>query len=430
MINQPLQAVILAAGESSRFWPLNSCHKSLLRIMGKPLIWYTIDGLRKIGVEDIVVVQSPNRGVEEDLNRFGLSNIKYAIQSEPKGMGDAIMSARDHISGQFFVLNAGRIDCQKIASLMLEKSRQTGAQMVLAGQETQKTWLYGIAKLDGDKVLEVIEKPAEGKEPSNIKVTGVYLLDKKIFEYIGKVLGSANHNEEFEVAMSDYARENDSRIIILDKDYRSVSLKYPWHLFDANKYLIDGFINKPEISKSAKIAPNAVIDGNVVIGDNARIFEGAVVKGPCYIGANSIVGNNSIVRDYCNLEEGTMVGALCEATRTIFQPDVHIHSGYIGDSILSSGVRVGAGIITANVRNDRGEIFALVKKEKNGVKIDSKISVGMKSLGMIVGQNSKIGARATVMPARFIGKNCQVSPATVVVRNIADGSIAGENKTN
>jgi len=230
--------------------------------MGKPLIWYTIDGLRRIGVKDIVVVQGASRNVEEGLKEFNLEDIKYAIQQEPKGMGDAIMSAKDHIAGQFFVLNAGRIDCQEIAAGMLDKSRQTGAKMVLAGQETDKTWLYGIARLDGDKVLEVMEKPAEGKEPSKIKVTGVYLLDNKIFGYIGKVLGSANQNEEFEVAMSHYAKENDARIVILDSDYQSVSLKYPWHLFDAQKYLFDKYLAKKQIAKSARIAKNAVIEGN------------------------------------------------------------------------------------------------------------------------------------------------------------------------
>lgn len=418
--NNQLQAVILAAGESSRFWPLNSTHKSLLRIMGKPLIWYTIDALRRIGVKDIVVVQGASRNVEEGLKEFDLKDIKYAIQQEPKGMGDAIVSAKEHITGQFFVLNAGRIDCQEIAAEMLNKSRQTGAKMVLAGQETDKTWLYGIARLDGDKVLEVMEKPAEGKEPSKIKVTGVYLLDNKIFGYIEKVLGSANQNEEFEVAMSHYAKENDSRIIILDKDYSSVSLKYPWHLFDAQKYLFDKFLTKKQIAKSAQIAKNATIEGNVHIGENVKIYEGAVIKGPCYIGDNSVIGNNSVVRDNCNLEAGAMVGALCEAARTIFQPDVHIHSGYIGDSILDRGVRVGAGAITANVRLDRGQISARVKKEKDGVKVLAKVDTGLKALGTIAGQNSKIGARATILPARFIGKNCQIAAGAVVARNVDD----------
>ncbi len=421
MNNKSIQAVILAAGGSSRFWPLNSKHKSLLKIMGKPLIWYTIDGLRKAGIKDVAIVQGPNRSVEKELKEFNLTDVKYVVQNEPKGMGNAIMSAKDHINGQFFVLNANRIDCQDIAAKMLEKSWQTGAKMVLFGQETKTPWLYGIAKIDDDRVLELIEKPAEGKEPSNIKVPVVRLLDRKIFDYIERVLNSANKNEEFEVAISMYAKDHDSRIIILDNRYDGISLKYPWQLFDAQKYLFNKFLTKKTVAKSAWVAKNAIIEGNVYIGENCKIYEGAVIKGPCYIGDDSIVGNNSIVRDYCDLENGAVVGALCEVSRTIFQPDVHIHSGYFGDSILDRGVRVGAGAITANVRADRGEISVLVKKEKNGVKETAKLGAGLKSLGVIIGQNSKIGARATFMPGRFIGKNCSIGPSTVVMRNIDDG---------
>ena len=76
--------MILAAGESSRLWPLNAKHKSLLRILGKPLIWYTINGLRKAGVQDIIIVQSPRRDVEEELKGLPscVENIRYAIQPE------------------------------------------------------------------------------------------------------------------------------------------------------------------------------------------------------------------------------------------------------------------------------------------------------------------------------------------------------------
>jgi N-acetylglucosamine-1-phosphate uridyltransferase (contains nucleotidyltransferase and I-patch acetyltransferase domains) len=163
-----------------------------------------------------------------------------------------------------------------------------------------------------------------------------------------------------------------------------------------------------------------VIEGNIHIGENCKIYEGAVIKGPCYIGDNSVIGNNSVVRDYCDLEAGAMVGALCEAARTIFQPDVHIHSGYIGDSILDRGVRVGAGAITANVRLDRGQISARVRKEKDGVKVLSKVDTGLKSLGTIVGQNTKIGAHATILPARFIGKDCQIAAGETISHNLDD----------
>jgi NDP-sugar pyrophosphorylase family protein len=106
-----MQAVILAAGESSRFWPLNTKHKSLLKIMGKPLIWYTIDGLKKAGVKEIIVVQGPDKEVEKELSNYELDvEIKYVIQSEPRGMGDAILRAKDLLEDNFVVLNAERLD--------------------------------------------------------------------------------------------------------------------------------------------------------------------------------------------------------------------------------------------------------------------------------------------------------------------------------
>ncbi len=422
MNTEKLQAVILAAGESSRLWPLNGQHKSLLRIMDKPLIWYTIRGLRKTGVGNIVIVQGPDRGIEEELKNFPeIEDISYAIQPEANGMSGAMMAAQEHVKGQFFVVFAHAVDCDHVCAKMLEKIHHTGAKMVLVGQETQTPWLYGIVGLEGDKVLELIEKPEEGKEPSNIKVKGVYLFDENYFDYLKKVLGTAHFNQEFEAAASAYAKENDARIVLLDKDYQGISLKYPWHLFGVQKYLFDKFLIKKTIAKSAKIAKNAIIESNVFIGENAKIYEGAVIKGPCHIGDNAVVGNNSVVRDYCDLEDGAMVGAFCEVARTIFQSEVHVHSGYFGDSILDRGVRVGAGAITTNVRVDRGEISFLVKKEKNGVKETAKIGTGLKSFGVIIGQNSKIGARATFMPGRFIGKNCQVGSNRLVMRNVEDG---------
>jgi bifunctional UDP-N-acetylglucosamine pyrophosphorylase/glucosamine-1-phosphate N-acetyltransferase len=422
MNNKSIQAVILAAGESSRFWPLNSKHKSLLKIMGKPLIWYTIDGLRKVGVEDIIIVQGLKRDIEEELKNFPeIKKISYVIQPEANGMSGAMIAVKSRIKGQFFVVFAHSVDCQGVAEKMLEKSRRTGAKTVLVGRETKDPWLYGVARLEGDKLLEVIEKPEQGKEPSNIKINGIYLLDNRYFDYLEKIIGTVHFNKEFEAAVSAYVKENDSRIVKLARDYEGISLKYPWHLFKVRKYLFDNFLTKKTIARSAWVAKTAIIEGNVFIGENVKIYEGAVIKGPCYIGENSVVGNNSIVRDYCNLESGTMVGALCEVGRTIFQPDVHVHSGYFGDSILDRGVRVGAGAITANVRLDRESISARVKKERDGVKVLAKVDTGLKSLGTIIGENSKIGARATILPSRFIGKNCQINAGSIISRNIDDG---------
>ncbi len=145
-----------------------------------------------------------------------------------------------------------------------------------------------------------------------------------------------------------------------------------------------------------------------------KIFENAVIKGPCYIGDNCVIGNNSLIREYSNLENNCLVGAFAEITRSIFQEDVHIHSGYFGDSIFGKGCRIGAGTVTANVRIDRGEIKSVVKGEK--------IETGLDSLGAIVGENTKIGVHCSLMPGKLIGSNCTIGPNSVVFENIEDNN--------
>ena len=398
------QAVILAAGESSRFWPLNQKHKSLIKIMGRPLIFYTIESLKKAGIKDIIIVQGPKKDIEEELKDYQ-PNIKYVIQEEPKGMGNALWQARNLIKGQFLFLNAERVDCQEI----IEEIKEEKAKIVLVGHHTDNPELYGMMRLRGARVLEIIEKPKKGKEPSNVKVVGVYLLEPEFFSYYQKV---RKEKYDFEKALSNYLKENGAKLVFL-KTPEVFSLKYPWQLFDIQRYLFDRFL-KRKIEKSTQILKNVGIEGNVCIGENTRIFEGATIKGPCYIGENCIVGNNSLIREYTNLENNVLIGAFAEVTRSIFQEDIHTHSGYFGDSIFGKGCRLGAGTITANVRIDRGEIKVKIKNEK--------VKTGLNSLGVIMGENSKTGIHCSLMPGVLIGSNCIVGPNSLVFENIEDNT--------
>lgn len=406
-----MQAVILAGGASSRFWPLNQKHKSLFKIMGKPLIWYTIDSLKKAGIKKVIVVQGADRDIEKALKNYKFQelNIKYLIQKKPKGMGDALWQARNLLKEQFLVLNAERVDGADIIKKVqtIDKKIKT----VLVGQQTNHPQLYGILRIRGEKVLEIVEKPEKGQEPSNIKVVGIYQLEPRFFDFYQKV---KKHQYDFEEALSLYMKENEVGVVFLKDPERPVpALKYPWHLFSMNRYLMDKYLTN-EISQKAIISKNVIMSGKVFIGDNVKIFENAVIKGPCYIGENSIVGNNSLIREYVDLEKDVRVGAFAEVARSLFQENVHIHSGYFGDSIFGEGCKIGAGTITANVRIDRGEIKSVVKEEK--------IDTGLKSLGAIVGENTKTGIHCSLMPGILIGSNCQISPNSVVLNNVKDNT--------
>lgn len=386
-----MQAVILAAGESSRFWPLNYQHKSLLKIMGKPLVCYTIESLRKAGIRDIIIVQGPQKDIEQKLNNYQLGvKIRYVLQEEPRGMGNALTKAQSLISGPFFVLNAHKVDIGEHVKLMTEKLKKGQTELMLLGVKTQQPWLYGILDIEGDKVKGIVEKPEKGKEPSDIKAIGIYLLPEKFFEYHKKV---AENHYSFEDALDIYIKEKGARVSIVEKE--PFSFKYPWHLFAVTKYLLDKNLGK-----------------KVHIGKNVKVFKGAVIQGPCYIGDNSVIGNNALVRGYTNLEEGSVVGALSEVTRSIFQKNAHVHSGYFGDSIFGEDCRVGAGTVTGNARLDRGEIKSQVKGEK--------IGTGLNSLGVIAGKSSHIGINVSLMPGVLIGSNANVGPSSVVFENIED----------
>jgi len=405
-----MQAVILAAGESSRFWPMNHAHKSLIRIMSHSLIWYAIEGLKKSGIKEVVIVQGRKRDVEKELEdeKFPGIKVRYTIQKTPTGTGDAILSAEKFLKDQFFVLNAERVDAKDFIEPMLEKERRTGAKLIILAGKTQTPWVFGILRFKGDKILEVIEKPKPGKEPSNLKVVGIYYLPKDFIRYLKKV---PSHPYSLEEAFSLWAEEKDERLYSINRE--TLALKYPWDLFRIVKYLTDEYL-KAGIDKTADVAKNAVIKGRVFIGKNTKILEGAIIKGPCFIGDNCLVGNNSIVRDYCNLENNIMIGALAEVTRTIIQENTHLHSGYFGDSILGKGCSFGAGVTTANVRIQKDTIKSIVKGEK--------IDTNLTSFGMVVGDNTRFGINTSVMPGVFVGSNCAIGPHSLVRENVPDNT--------
>src|SRR3989338_7322914 len=103
-----MQAVIIAAGGSKRFWPLNKgIHKSQFYLLGKPLIYWTLKGLVENGIRDICVVVGKNSSIEEMLDRENARElapglkIMYITQEEPLGTGNALRQAKDFIKEPF-----------------------------------------------------------------------------------------------------------------------------------------------------------------------------------------------------------------------------------------------------------------------------------------------------------------------------------------
>lgn len=404
-----MQAVILAAGNSSRFHPFNDLHKSMVKILGRPILEYTITGLKKTGIEKIILVTNENKAIEEyfgDGKKIGVS-IEYVIQKESLGMGNALLLAEKKVKGKFLLINAYRVDTDKFINLLLKKKRTNNAKAVILAKKRDDVSIQGVLKIEKNRILEVIEKPKKGKEPSNLCVVGIYCFS---LDFLETLKNTSCEHYQLEKAISDYAKKNYVSYVEAKEDV--ITLKYPWDLLGIKNYLLKNI--KTFVGKNVSIAKNAQIIGSVVIEDGVQIMESAVIKGPCFIGKNAFIGNNAVLRNGVDIEENAVVGAYMEVKNSILMESCKTHSGFIGDSVIGKDCRIGAGFCTANVRLDRTTIKTNVKNEK--------IDTGLKSLGTMVGNGTYIGIKSSTMPGVIIGQKATIGVNTTVLNNVFDNT--------
>ncbi|QGA81017.1 bifunctional sugar-1-phosphate nucleotidylyltransferase/acetyltransferase [Candidatus Nanohalobium constans] len=401
-----MKAVILAAGKSSRFKPLSDKrHKALTEVMGKPLIQHTIDALRDTEVEEIIVVQGPEREIEDS----GVDADRFVVQEEPKGMGNALQQAEKYLENRFLVLTPYRSKASELYQPMIDKAEENDTETIFVASETENPEKYGILDIENGKVSDIVEKPDLEEAPSNMKAVGMYMLSKDFFNYLNN---TQTKEYQYEEALSNQMKDKKASFVEAEEDPNSI--KYPWDLFEVMKELLDN--SERSISGEAEIADSAEVKGKVIVEEGAKIFENAVVKGPAYIGEDAVVGNNALIRNYSCIERGTTVGANCEARNTSFQPESSMHSQFVGDSIIGRNTSIGAGTVIAN-RNfredgERPEISTdLIGK-------DYSKETGRNSLGCFIGENVDIGVNSSIMPGVQIGSDSKIGPGTVVKENV------------
>jgi NDP-sugar pyrophosphorylase family protein len=399
--------VIIAGGENSRFFPLNfNTYKGAITLFGQPLIVRALASLKEHGYQKVVIVVSPKNYEGHGLSgivdqaQLGL-DVSYVLQPEAKGMGDAVLQAREQLPESFLVTSGYQMNLGELADQLLALPTTN----VVCATHTTQPWEYGILSLKGELASGIIEKPERGQEPSNLKVQTLYKLDQDFMQIL-RELPESPYN--FEKALDLLMKQQDVGVLQLEESLPT--LKYVWHLFEFQTAFFA--TARSSTAASATIAKTAVIDdsqGPVIIGDDVEIGHAARIVGPCYLGDGVKVGDFSLVRS-SSLETGTRVGAHTEIARSIILSHSSVHDSYVADSIIGSHVRIGAGLITANKRLDRKSVTATVK----GRKIDSN----REALGVLIGDGANLGIRVSTMPGVCIGTEATVFPGVIVYRNL------------
>lgn len=414
MAEQIPVGLVLAGGQNSRFWPLHE--KSLLILGGQTLFARHLAELRAAGVREVVSV-----GTEENVRRFaeearkvGGVHHRVVIQPQPLGQGDAILKALDTypeitsralLVTQVHDLFSGGLIRQLVAAYMRDPRYS-----ILGAQRVSSYFPGGYFVLTGERVTGLIEKPAEGQEPSDL-VSVVVRLHRDVSRLrvlIMEAYAEGGPDDHYERAIARQMLEHEHRTFIHTGTW--AALKYPWHVLDA----VDLFLRElldARISEAAHVHPTAVVSGRVTIEPGARILAGAAVVGPAYIGRNAIVGNQALVRESV-IEGGSVVGFASEVARSYVGPGCSFHTNYAGDSVIGAGSHFGAGSVTANLRLDHRAVSSRIKGER--------LSSGRQKLGLVCGEGVSLGVQVATMPGVKIGEGAVIGPGVILSRDVDD----------
>ncbi len=419
-----MKAVIIAAGKGKRLSPITSTTpKPMIPIGGKPLLEHSILSLREVGITEILIIVGYRENIIKDyfgdgLNKFNVK-IDYISQIEHLGTAHAVGFAKDFVGEDNFLLMYGDLLTDpKVFEEIIISYKKDQTEGLISLFEVSHPQEYGIISLDSAGFVESItEKPSSDLELGNLANAGIFIFNPLIFKAVEKTEPSVRKELEFTDSMRILINDLNGKIkgyVIKDLFWSDIGL--PWHLLDANKFLLNNI--KQDIK--GKVEENVQIVGDVIIGKNTLVRSGSYIIGPCYIGENSLIGPNAFIRPFTSIGDDCHVGMSEIKNSLIFSNTSIPHFNYIGDSIICENVNLGAGTKISNLRFDNDNI----KMKINEKLIDS----GRRKLGAIIGPNSQTGINSSVMCGKKIGEGSVIGAHTMVNEDIPANTLYYQDK--
>jgi len=210
-----MKGVILAGGLGTRLYPLTKVtNKHLLPVYNKPMIFYPIETLVKAAITDIMVVTGgPHCGhfmsILKNGHELGIKHLEYAYQENEGGIADALSLARDFADGDSVAVILG--DNTSDADIAEDvRNFKEGALIFL--KEVPDPERFGIATFDPadpSKIIKITEKPQN--PDSKWAVTGVYVYDNQVFNFINQIKPSDRGELEITDVNNKYVEKGQLR---------------------------------------------------------------------------------------------------------------------------------------------------------------------------------------------------------------------------
>jgi len=213
-----MKGLIPAAGRGTRLEPITlAIPKELLMIGDKAVIEYVIEAMKTVGITDITIVVGWRKHAILDYlgsgDRLGV-NLSYVVQDKRDGLAKAVQTGEKILKDDTFVVILGD-DFFYPASFLkeiIDFHKQNKADATIGVAEVKDVTRHGIIKTDGDKIIDLIEKPKINEAPSNLGCMGVYVFNPSVFEAIKKT--KTGYNNEYQLTDSIKILVNEGKKVL------------------------------------------------------------------------------------------------------------------------------------------------------------------------------------------------------------------------
>lgn len=218
-----MKGVILAGGTGSRLAPLTRItNKHLLPLYDRPMVTYAVEALVEAGMHELMLVTGGTHAGEffrllGNGHEYGVARLLYAYQDKPGGIAEALGLAERFVDGdRCCVLLADNVFEQPLRSVVERFGAQPrGARAVLAEiAEAEHLRHLGVAVLDGQRIVRIVEKPKT--PPSPFAVTGLYFYDEQVWRVLPRLEPSDRGELEITDLNNWYVERGEMEADILD----------------------------------------------------------------------------------------------------------------------------------------------------------------------------------------------------------------------
>lgn len=445
-----IQAIVLAAGSSSRF--CTSSSKLSFTICGQELIIYPLRALEKLSIPTTIVIGHQKEKIKEIITK-NISIAQFVVQEKQLGTGHAVICSKDHWNANnILILNgdAPLVDEQLINELIDRHINQEATITFVSAYNAVKTnGAYGRIVIKNDKMQIV-----EAKEFGDLKIedypyinAGIYLVNQEFLTHaIDKLAESHNSknsgkidNKKREFYITDLieiASQSNKKIVVVETDFNKVrgintlqelylaetvkktEIISHWmakgvRFIDPSSVQIDISVTlepdtiieagvylkgKTSIGRHCKIEPYAIIKDSI-IHDFAQILSHSVIENSV-VHAGAQVGPFARLRKDSSIGAESVIGNFVEVSQSnIANQTKAKHLAYLGTSNIGSKVNIGAGVITCNYNGFNKNLTHILDEA-------------------FVGSNSALIAPVT------IGKSSIIGAGSVITTDIPENALA------